>query len=661
MPPRRRSAPELPSESQQQPFAPIEPGLDDPDPTDRLAEEMNDPNTVDLSEHDPGVIHGHTQMPFGAPTSWQPNVFESAPMQGRPTSPPLWKSAQMHANVTQLRVWRRENGVPVSVGTVDARVSEEEFIAHFAHLMPLPGEPPAQFEIRPLDISGSEIDRQIILPPISPGHIVLVRRRAQAAAGVAAGGGAAQPAAPDMTPFTRIIEQTLAMQKDALSSKEQALEEERQRLAEERTRGAEDRISLASQTGRTVEALAERAMQTEQARNDAMLRMSQESNSMLRDATANLFTQLHLAQVQAAEREREANNARLREESERRERERRDAEERRRADIAEQEERRRREREEAERKERALEAEFERKRQRDQEEAERRERRDREDAERRERERIDRLEREDKERQRQAELRAKELELAAQREREHAQRMLELSLRRDKSDSLEGVLEKGTGILEKLGVKPADLISKFFRDDAESAAAATAGAETTGVIAEVVGRVLESGIKAAGEIFASRNKARAAGPVAYPPNLGGFPALPMAPDGTHISTGARTPEPVTVTQVPNSAPAAATSASTTPPPEPPPSKDLTSSLPLLTQRDARRAVRAVCEKLRTKPQEEWLDTVMFAVTSEPAILAYAKEQGIRPILREGGADEATITAFMSHSACAFIPDDIPRG
>lgn len=382
---------------------------------------------------------------------------------------------------------------------------------------------------------------------------------------------------------------------------------------------------------------------------------------MLRDATANLFTQLHLAQVQAAEREREANNARLREESERRERERRDAEERRRADIAEQEERRRREREEAERKERALEAEFERKRQRDQEEAERRERRDREDAERRERERIDRLEREDKERQRQAELRAKELELAAQREREHAQRMLELSLRRDKSDSLEGVLEKGTGILEKLGVKPADLISKFFRDDAESAAAATAGAETTGVIAEVVGRVLESGIKAAGEIFASRNKARAAGPVAYPPNLGGFPALPMAPDGTHISTGARTPEPVTVTQVPNSAPAAATSASTTPPPEPPPSKDLTSSLPLLTQRDARRAVRAVCEKLRTKPQEEWLDTVMFAVTSEPAILAYAKEQGIRPILREGGADEATITAFMSHSACAFIPDDIPRG
>lgn len=654
MPPRRRQEPvETPT---QQPFAPLDPGLDDPDPADMLADEMNDPNTVDLSGHDPGAVHGHPQTPYGAPTSWQSPMFEAPTMQGRPTSPPMWRSAQLHSNVTQLRVWRRENGVPVSVGTIDARASEEEFIAHFFHLMPQPGEPAVQFEIRPLDITGNEIDRQVTLPPISPGHTVLVRRRAQMAAtagnptAASGGGGVA-----DMTPFARVIEQTLAAQKEAIEARERAVEEERQRLAEDRARSAEDRITLATHTGRTVEALAERAIASEQSRNDMMLRMQQDSTHALQAATTNLFAQLNMMQTQAAERERAAYDARLREEAERRERERREAEERRRIDVAEQEERRRREREEAERRAREQEAEFERKRQRDQDEAERRERRDREDADRRERERLDRLEREDKERQRLADLRMKELELAAQREREHAQRMLELSLQRDKSDSLEGMVEKGTGLLEKIGIKPADLLSKLMRDDADSAAAATAGAETTGVIAEVVGRVLESGIKAAGEIFASRNKARAAPAPVYPPNMG-FPALPIAAQDVPSIAHPQAPEPVTVTQVPNDA-------ATTPPaaPAPPPSKDLTSHLPLLTQRDARRAVRAVCEKLRAKPQSDWMDIVMFAITSEPAILAYAKEQGIRPILREGGADEATVTAFLAHSACAFIPDDIPRG
>ena len=84
-------------------------------------------------------------------------------------------------------------------------------------------------------------------------------------------------------------------------------------------------------------------------------------------------------------------------------------------------------------------------------------------------------------------------------------------------------------------------------------------------------------------------------------------------------------------------------------------------LPLTVKKPARKAIRDLIGKLRNAPDEKWEETVALAVASELSIYHYVKAVSIRYALNEGGADEAFVARFLNHSACALIPEEVPRG
>jgi hypothetical protein len=84
-------------------------------------------------------------------------------------------------------------------------------------------------------------------------------------------------------------------------------------------------------------------------------------------------------------------------------------------------------------------------------------------------------------------------------------------------------------------------------------------------------------------------------------------------------------------------------------------------LALSVKKPARKAIRDLIGKLRNAPDERWEETVALAVASELSIYHYVKSVSIRYALIEGGADVDFVTRFLDHSACALIPEDVPRG
>ena len=93
----------------------------------------------------------------------------------RSTSPRLYAQVAQFPTCSQLRIWRRENGIPVGLGVIDSQASEEDLIREFASAMPKPGEGKIQFKLRAIDITGQEMGQEINLT-ISEHHPALQRR-----------------------------------------------------------------------------------------------------------------------------------------------------------------------------------------------------------------------------------------------------------------------------------------------------------------------------------------------------------------------------------------------------------------------------------------------------------------------------------------------------
>ena len=91
------------------------------------------------------------------------------------TSPRLYAQVAQFPTCSQLRIWRRENGIPVGLGVIDSQASEEDLIREFASAMPKPGEGKIQFKLRAIDITGQEMGQEINLT-ISDHHPALQRR-----------------------------------------------------------------------------------------------------------------------------------------------------------------------------------------------------------------------------------------------------------------------------------------------------------------------------------------------------------------------------------------------------------------------------------------------------------------------------------------------------
>ncbi len=194
---------------------------------------------------------------------------------GRATRVPLMAAAVNNPAVAQLHVYVRENGVMVSLGKVDALISEEEFVQRYEARMPLPGQPAVTFELRTLNDIGQPMGQAWPLH-IGADHVALQElRAAKARPGPGGGGmmppgyGYGPPAGPDPM-STRIF--------DAFTSLLGSREAEAKREAEEQRR--RDEASLSAQLALT--------QQSSMGLTDAygkMIELDQQRQSMLMERT----------------------------------------------------------------------------------------------------------------------------------------------------------------------------------------------------------------------------------------------------------------------------------------------------------------------------------------------------------------------------------------
>ena len=336
-------------------FDPGEEVLEDPD----LAE-MNDRSFTNLPE--PPVI-GHRPPPsdlFG----------NNANSVGRATSPKLFASASSHPTVTQLRVWRMEQGVPVGVGAIDAEATEDDFIRHFFDAMPQPGDGKFTFRFRPINIQGREMGSEGTLV-ISDVHSSLqaIRRQKERKENPAQDPAQGYPGVPMTTggsnvyvtgggdsggaayaePMARMFEQAVENAERQTELLQAELRRQQEELRDQERQRAEERVRASEKATTVVEKMTERLMQTDRARAEEVLNSQKEQSQMMMSAMSTVFSQQTQMSQQAAERQRMLDAERAKQDREFFERQRAEMEARRLLERQEAEERRRAEREEWER------------------------------------------------------------------------------------------------------------------------------------------------------------------------------------------------------------------------------------------------------------------------------------------------------------------------
>lgn len=443
---------------------------EDEETIDDVVGQLNDPNRVDLSAHDPGEIGAGLEA-VGTPY----DGTNPKHTYGRPSAPKIWANAQLHPAVEQLRVWKVVNGQSVLCGYISSEANEEEFIEHFFDHMPKPGDGQTSFRVRPINRDGNEVREEVTLPPISENHTLIKKIREQRALA-----GLPIPGAP--VPQSSKLEEIIIQRLQSVESKAEA---ERQRALEDQRLQSEERVRMLERMASTQEAFTERLLRQEAARNEHSTQFM-----------ATMFTQMQMMQQQAAEREREAYLRRIEDEERRRDRERDELE-------------RRREREREE---------FERKFQIEREEAERRREREREEAERRQRE-------VEAERQRQHEQRMREMDLEREREREHSERMAQMVFQREKGESLEGMLERGAKLLAMVGMKPADVLEKL------TSSGQMEEAEGKTNMADVLAALLPKVVEVLPKVMQRAQQPAPVNPQGYAPVPPMLPNYPQAPQG----------------------------------------------------------------------------------------------------------------------------------
>ena len=211
-------------------------------------------------------------------------------ISGRSSSPLLFAQASTFPECTQLRAWKIVNGIPTGLGVIDAGASEEEFVQRFRNAMPKKGDQKATFKLRPLDIDGQELGQEITtvisehhssLLPVSQEEVIQQRKATQ---------------------NLDLHNSMVSMLRETLSASQQALEEERRRTQNLMSQMAQERIDLANNTATGIQTTAERMLNADNQRQEAMLKQERERNRQAQDNMASFF-QSNLEVLQT-ERER---------------------------------------------------------------------------------------------------------------------------------------------------------------------------------------------------------------------------------------------------------------------------------------------------------------------------------------------------------------------
>jgi hypothetical protein len=245
---------------------------------------------------------------------------ESADSFGRASSPKLYAQQANFPNAMQLRVWRWENGVPVAIGPIDAEATEEDFVRQFFSAMPKPGEGRFQFRLRPIDVRGRELGKEITLN-ISEHHQILrqireskKREEEERMSGGGWGGrdpliinqGGHDPAASSaVDEMGRMFEMAVEKADQRTELLQRELEEQRERLRQEETYRVQERIATAEKATNVVEKLTDRLMTTDRQRAEEVLSAQREQSQMMVSTLTTVFSQQQQAAREAAERQRD--------------------------------------------------------------------------------------------------------------------------------------------------------------------------------------------------------------------------------------------------------------------------------------------------------------------------------------------------------------------
>lgn len=304
----------------------------------------------------------------------------------------------------------------------------------------------------------------------------------------------------------------------------------------------------------------------------------------------------------------------------------------------------------------------------------------------------------DQERQRAHERLLKEAELQAQKDREHAERMMQLSRAQMESKEFGGLgalLPKAKEWLGALGMEPADVVQRVFGGGGGGEAASGSGwAEA---VPKMLGALAEMG-KVALDARAQQ-QAQAQPPQMMPQMTPYILPAGMMPPGM-LAPGVVPPGAVPTMlggQMPNVTvptlsmpqpasagneaaaalndlpdipdPAAEPEAAAEPEPEAPVEEEQEAKttteiakekgLTLPTQRNARKAIRALVRKISGTPESAWLGHVATAIQNEMAIYHYCKAVTMRTAILEGGASDELANRFLTLAReSGVIPSDV---
>ena len=438
---------------------------------------------------------------------------------GRSTRVPLMAAAVNNPAVAQLHVYVRENGVMVSLGKVDALISEEEFVQRYEARMPQPGQPAVSFELRTLNDLGQPMGQAWPLH-IGADHVALQDLRA-AKARPAAGGALPAYGYPAPNAVDPLGARTFDLLTTVLSTREA----DARRQADEQRRRDEAALSaqlaLTQQSNMGVTDAYNKMIEADQARQTALMERTlgqmqhghEQTTGFLNTVLAQQAAQAE-AQRRSAEEERrrldqqhQADMERLRYQAEqdriaakqradeeraaredaRMERERLAAEAARLQELRLQAERERlvQEREDAREEQRRKDAEREREYQRKEAQLQR------------DHERSLALEKIAAEERQRAEDRKAELE------REHQKRLRELELEKIKHlDGQANTLGFGAalgplaGLLKTIGLDPKEVAQRALGIGGEAEEAPSQTVETIKALAPVAGGVIQAALQA---------------------------------------------------------------------------------------------------------------------------------------------------------------------
>lgn len=200
-----------------------------------------------------------------------------------------------------------DNGVPVSLGAIDAEATEDDFVKAFAQSMPQPGEGRIQFRFRPIDEENRELGLESSFW-IGDEHISIQRLRARQAA-TASSQSAAQSgfAVPQFTQPSAVPPEILGIFARMMDRSQVLAVDERERAQQYMNQVNQERLGIAQSTTTSLQAFAERVMAAEAERSAAAVRIEAERNKQAADSMSAFFaTQLEMQremQRQQAERD----------------------------------------------------------------------------------------------------------------------------------------------------------------------------------------------------------------------------------------------------------------------------------------------------------------------------------------------------------------------